>query len=94
VWTIVTDIPSIRQRRLHHLVDDDDCLQWSGVEVTDALAFAFLQGQTEVRMEGGTERFILTIWPLHDGTPPPEPANDPGDKYRDALGPSTPTAVE
>lgn len=77
MWTLCADVPAIRQKRLHHLVDDDDSLQWSGLQIADGLAFAFLQGQAEVRLEGERLALIVTIWPAGPFDTAPTQANDP-----------------
>lgn len=94
MWTLVTDIPVPHGDRVHDLLDIDDQPVWTGTEICTGLAFAFAAGQFALRLEGSGFRFIISAWPLQDGMPPPEPANDPGEPGVDCLGPSTPTLLE
>ena len=81
MWTIYSDYPIIRRQRLHHLVDDQEALVWSGKEITEAIAYAFLQGHVEVRLEGFSVALVVTIWP--DG--PLEAVTDMPESLLDAA---------
>lgn len=94
MWTLVTDIPLPNGERVHDLLDNDDQPVWTGADLCAGLAVAFGARQFALRLEGSGFRFIVSAWPLQDGTPQPEPANDPGEPGVDCLGPSTPTLIE
>jgi len=54
VYTIHPDVYFSRRLRMHHIVDDDDEVIWSGKNLVGALDYLIENAIHEVKIDGGT----------------------------------------
>lgn len=64
--TLYPDNQTMRRRKIHYILDENDDLAWSGAKMGDALTWLYETGAAEFYMKIDDVTFRLTIVRLSD----------------------------
>jgi len=59
--TIFPDVQTMRRRKIHYIMDENDDLAWSGAKMGDALTWLYENGHADFYMKIDDVTFKLTI---------------------------------